>query len=159
MSWRRELAKFGALFRRRKPVDDLEEEIRAHLAMEEQENLESGMPRDEAHYAALRRFGNVTLAHERSREMWGWNWAETLWQDLRFGLRMLLKNPGFTAVAVLTLALGIGANSAIFSVVNALLLRPLPFHDAQRLVQIKEKLPLLSPEPVNVPAPDVLEFQ
>ena len=81
MSLRRELSKLGALFRRRKPVDDLAEEIRSHLRMEEQENLESGMPPEEAHYAALRRFGNVTLAQERSREMWGWNSVETLWQD------------------------------------------------------------------------------
>ena len=133
MSWRRELTKFGALFRRRKPVDDLEEEIRSHLEMEEQENLESGMPPDEAHYAALRRFGNVTLAQERSREMWGWNSVETLWQDLRFGTRMLRKNPGFTAVAVITLGLGIGANTAIFSLANAAFFRSFPFPHADRL--------------------------
>jgi len=136
MSYRRELSIFAALFRQQKPVDDLAEEIRAHLEMEEQENLESGMPPDEAHYAALRRFGNVTLAQEMSREMWGWNSLETLWQDLRYGLRMLLKNPGFTMAAVLTLALGIGANTAIFSVVRAVVFRPLPFRDPWRLMLV-----------------------
>ena len=137
MGLRRQLAKFGALFRRRKPADDLAEEIRTHLDMEEQENLESGMPREEAHYAALRRFGNVTLAQERSREMWGWNSVDTLWQDVRYGLRMLAKNRGFTAVAVLTLALGIGANTAIFSMIDAVMLRMLPVANPQELIGVR----------------------
>jgi putative ABC transport system permease protein len=136
MSWRRQVAKFGALFRRRKPVDDLAEEIRAHLEMEEQENLESGMAPEEAHYAALRRFGNVSLAQERSREMWGWKSVETLWRDLHFGLRQLRRNPGFTAVAVITLALGIGGTVVVFSLLEAVLLRPLPYWQPDRLFRV-----------------------
>jgi putative ABC transport system permease protein len=139
MSLRREVSKLGALFRSRKPVDDLEEEIRAHLEMEEQENLESGMSPEEAYYAALRRFGNVPLAEERSREMWKWNSLETLWQDLRYSLRMLGRNPGFTVVAVLTLALGIGANTAIFSLGNVFMFRPLPVKDADQLAVVAVK--------------------
>ena len=141
MRWRRELAKLGALLRRRKPADDLADEIRAHLAMEEQENREMGMEPEEAHYAALRRFGNVVLAEERSREMWAWNWVETLRQDFRDALRQLRSNASFTAVVVLTLALGIGANTAVYSLVDSILMRPLPYRSPERLVVVSESVP------------------
>jgi predicted permease len=137
MSWRRQIAKFGALLRRRTLADDLNEEIRAHLALEEQENRERGLTPEEAHYAALRRFGNVTQAQERSREIWGWQWLETLLQDLRYGLRQLRRNPGFTAVAVITLALGIGANTAIFSLIDAAMLKTLPVAEPGNLVILR----------------------
>jgi predicted permease len=136
MRLRRELSKLGVLFRRRKPVDDIEEEIRAHLEMEERENLEAGMLPEEAYYAALRRFGNVPLTQERSRAMWTWTSLEALGQDFRYGVRMLRKDLGFTAVAVLTLALGIGANTAIFSLGNVFMFRPLPVKDAERLTVV-----------------------
>jgi putative ABC transport system permease protein len=140
MSVRRQIAKITGAFARwrrgRKLDRELAEEIRTHLEMEEQENREAGMAADEAHYAALRRFGNVALTKEESREMWGWHTAETLLQDLRYGLRQLRRNPGFTAVAITTLALGIGANTAIFSLVNTLLYRDLPVRQPERLAEV-----------------------
>ncbi|MGO8785889.1 MAG: ADOP family duplicated permease [Terriglobia bacterium] len=159
MTLRREFSKLRALFRRSKPADDLAEEIRSHLEIEEQENLESGMTPDEAHYAALRRFGNVTLAQERSREMWGWNSVETLWQDLRFGFRMILKNRGFTAVAVLTLALGIGANTAIFSIVDSMFLRPLPVSNPDEMVTLGTRSPQGPGESISYPDYESLRQQ
>lgn len=141
MGWRREWAKCKARFNRREPAGDLEEEIEAHLRMEMHENQEAGMSLEEARLAAVRRFGNITRVQERSREMWLWTAVEEVMQDLRFGFRQLRRDAGFTTFAVLTLALGIGASSVIFSLVNGVLLRPLPFRRSERLVDIWETMP------------------
>ena len=141
MGWRRQIAKFCGLFDPGRRARELREEFCAHLAMEEQENLESGMPPVEAHYAALRRFGNVTLVQEGSNEMWKWSWFEQLIQDVRYGVGQLRRKPGFTAVAVLTLALGIGANTAIFSLIDAVMLRLLPVQRPDELVLLKRYSP------------------
>ena len=114
----------------------LEDEIQQHIDFEVQENIEAGMPPEEARQAAMRKFGNVTVTQDGSREIWGWLWLERLWQDLSFSLRVLLKSPGFTVVAILTLALGIGANTAIFTLVHAVLLKNLPVVDPKTLIRI-----------------------
>jgi len=117
---------------------DLDREIRAHLEMEAEEQIEGGQAPAEAPYAARRAFGNVTLIQEVTREMWGWNSAERLWQDLRYAGRTLRKNPVFAATAIATLALGIGANTAIFSLLNAVMLKSLPVRDPAQLVLFGE---------------------
>jgi predicted permease len=124
------------LFSRRGLHGELSEEIREHLHEKIEELVARGMSRKEAAHAARREFGNVALIEEDSREVWRWPSVEDFLMDFRISLRMLLKNPGFTAAAVLTLALGIGANTALFSVIDAVLLRPLPFHDPSRLVAV-----------------------
>jgi len=122
--------------RRKRMMEDLDQDIRDYIERETQDNIERGMPPEEARYAALRKFGNVTRVKEETWELWSFVWLEQLWQDVRFGLRMLVKNPGFTAVAVLTLGLGIGVNSTIFSVVSTMLLRKPPVHDPDQLMML-----------------------
>jgi predicted permease len=152
------LLKLHALAKREQLDRDLDDELAFHLAQRERQIREAGTDRQEARYAARRQFGNATSIKERSRANWTFGAFETLWQDLRYGARMLRRNPGFTLTAILTLALGIGANTAIFSVVYAVLLRPLPFKDPSRLVRLTEYSPGKVDE-AGVPYPDYLEWK
>ena len=135
MSWLKQL------FSRRRLYRELSEEIRAHLEEKIEELAAGGMPRKEATAAARRAFGNVTLAEEDSRNVWRWPPVEELVADVRYGLRALRHNPMFTAVALLTIAIGIGANAAVFSVVNSVLLKPLKYPNAEQLVSLHQIAP------------------
>jgi len=142
MRWKQELIFIiRRLIHRRRADRELDDEIRAHLEMEIEQNIADGMSPEEARLAARRSFGSVALSKEDSRAMWGLGSLEIFWQDLRYGVRILLKHRGFTAVAVLTLALGIGANTTIFSLADALILRPFDFPHQDRLVFAWEPKP------------------
>src|SRR5213594_2527658 len=129
------------MFGRKRPVSDFNAEIEAHLQLEIERLKEQGLSEQEARAAARRAFGNVMHAEERFYESGRWLWWDHLCQDVRFALRMLAKSPGFAVVTILTLALAIGANTAIFSAVYAVLLKPLPFRDSDRLAFIEKKNP------------------
>src|SRR5438270_2046378 len=120
------MSAWSRLFRRRQRDDELDEEIRAHLAMAAKDRVERGEAGVDAERIVRREFGNRTLIKEVTREMWGWASAEKLRQDCLYGLRLMKRNPGFTAVATLMVALGVGANTTIFSWINGTLLNPVP---------------------------------
>src|SRR5215831_19952661 len=138
VSARRFWLRLQTLFRRERAAERLDDEVQFHLEQQIAENIAAGMTREEACHAAMRTFGNSSLLKEETRDAWGWTWLEQFASDLRYGLRTLGKSPGFTAIAVLTLAFGIGTNTAIFSMVNALLLHPYRFYDLDSLVLLWE---------------------
>ena len=137
MNWLSELwRRLMFTFERRRFDRDLEDEMRAHHEMKTADVIEAGTSPEEARYAAQRTFGNTTLLREDSREMWGWGSLDRLWQDLHYALRILANNPSFTLIAVLTLAVGIGVNTAVFTAFNAVALRPLDVPEPARVVQV-----------------------
>lgn len=140
-----------SLFLRHRLDRDLEDELQFHLSMREQHLQSEGLPPTEARTAARRQFGNAARIKESSRDLWTFVTVETFWGDLRYGARMLAKSPGFAAVAILTLALGIGANTAMFAVTNATLLKPLPYPNPSRLVFLRERLAGAGPMSLSMP--------
>ena len=153
MTWLRRLVA------RRQLERDLAAEIDAHLAERTDELVAEGVSRDEGHRRARREFGNVTAIEERGREVWRWATLENLWSDLRYGARQLRGAPAFTLATVLTLALGIGVNAAVFSVIDAVLLRPLPFSQSDRLVSVAPKDLRGGPHPVSLCYPTFFDFR
>jgi hypothetical protein len=128
--------RWRALIRREQLEQDLQNEMAFHLSMREEKQRQAGVPADQARLSARRQFGNVSVLKDRTRDVWIWPWLQDASQDLRFAARMLYHARGSTLLAVLCLGLGIGASTAIFSVVNALLLRPLPIAGSDRLIRI-----------------------
>lgn len=150
------MAIWNRLFARRRRYNDLSASIHEHLEEKIEELVDSGMPRREAEQAARRAFGNVTLHTERSRTAWQWPLLESIWADIRYAFRQMRKNPGFAAVTIGTLALGIGAATALFTVVDHVLLRPVPYSDPDGLVQILKSSHL---NPGGLASPDWADIE
>src|SRR5262249_37751314 len=138
---RQGLLRFGGLFNKRRKDREFDEEIESHLQLHIEDNLRLGMTSEEARREAMIKLGGIESMKEAYRDQRGLPILETLWQDIRYGTRQLRKNPGFTTVAVLTLALGIGANTAIFSLIDALLLKSLPVQRPEQLMTVGTIVP------------------
>jgi predicted permease len=147
------------MFGRKRKLDDFTSEIEAHLQLETERLKEQGLSERDARFAARRSFGNRMQAEERFYEANRWLWWDHLWQDVRYGLRMLRKSPGFTAIAVSTMALGIGATAAIFSIVDAALLHPLPYPHAEQLVSVEDDLAGVGAQDVGISVPEWQDLQ
>src|SRR5947209_6715952 len=140
------------LIRRKQQATQLNAELEFHLEQQIAEYVARGMTPEEARMAALRLFGNPAVLREEARSSWSWNWLETLWRDLRYGARTLLRTPGFSLTAILVMALGIGATTSLFTIVRSVLLRPLPFRDPDKLVMLYERF-RQEPGSYNVASP------
>jgi predicted permease len=153
------MKRFLAMFRKRRLDRDLDDEIRFHFEAQVEENLRRGLTPEQARSEAQRSFGGVEQVKEAYRDLRGVPFLETLAQDLRYSARVLRQSPAFTAVAILTLALGIGSTAAIFSVVNTILLKPLPFRASDRLVLVRMQIPKFGTTEQPLPAPDTVEYR
>ena len=139
MRWLEQLRmRLTMLFRWNRAVARLDEELSYHVDRQIEENIADGMSPEEARHAALRTFGNPALLIDRACTTWSWTWLESFLRDIRFAFRALRRTPGFTAIAIVVMALGIGANVTLFTIVHGVLLTPLPFRDSQRLVMLYE---------------------
>ncbi len=144
---------------RKRREEDLERELRSHLELEAEEQRGAGLEVDEARYAARRAFGNAGLVRDQVREVWAWTSADAFAKDLLYSLRSIRKNPGFTATAVLTLALGIGANTAVFSIMDAVLLHPLSYPRPDRLIRIWQSEPKMSARRLGTAPPEFVAYR
>src|SRR5215468_3429208 len=148
------ILRLRALFFKSKMEDELQAELRFHIEREIEENIVRGMTPEEARYAALRNFGGVERVKEESRDVRGIRLLEELRQDLRYAVRILLRSPGFSFIAIATMALGIGATTAIYSVIDATLLHPLPYPNPSELVRIEDDLPGIGAQDLDVSIPE-----
>ena len=138
MKWPSWLYRLVPYLGRRQAEVDLQEELRLHLELERERQRDAGVPEADAQRAARRRLGNGTLIRERTRDVWGWRWLDDLGRDVRHAFRSLRRSPGFAATVMLVLALGIGANTAMFGIVHGMLLRPLPYPEGDAIVRVGE---------------------